>query len=153
MNKNLLMIFVFLLILILIFIFLKYKTDIFDFNKEKILKVIKINNIEIEVEVADTVEKRIKGLSKRESVEEKKGMLFVFKKPGYYPIWMRKMNFPLDIVWINENFEIIDINRDVSPETFPKHFRSSIPCQYVLELKSGATDKYNIKVGDKIYYK
>jgi len=147
------MIFVLFFIFILVFIFLKYKTDIFDFNQEKTFEIIEINKIEIKVEIADTVKKRIQGLSERKSIKEKEGMFFVFKKSNYYSIWMRKMIFSLDIVWINENFEIIDISKNISPESFPKSFRSSVPCRYILELKSGAIDKYNIKIGDKIYYK
>src|SRR3989338_8360738 len=54
-----------------------------------------INGSIISVEVADTQEKRSKGLGGRESLASDSGMLFVFPDSGKYPFWMKGLSFPL----------------------------------------------------------
>ena len=43
----------------------------------------------------------MQGLSERQSLAEDKGMLFLFEKPDHYAFWMKGMEFPLDIIFIN----------------------------------------------------
>ena len=110
-------------------------------------KIIKINDREITAEVADTAETRSKGLSGRGSLQEGTGMLFIFDSPAQYGFWMKDMNFAIDIVWIDDNLRIVDIEKKVTPETFPQVFYPDQPVKYVLELPTGAVDKYQIATG------
>jgi len=57
----------------------------------------------ISVEVADTVEKRSLGLGKRSGLENGWGMLFVFEKRKQHGFWMKGMQFPLDIIWLDNH--------------------------------------------------
>ena len=107
-------------------------------------KIIEINDKEIAVEVAATAETRSKGLSGRGSLEEGTGMLFIFDSPAQYGFWMKDMNFAIDIVWIDEKFHIVDVDKEVSPETFPQVFYPAQEIKYVLELLAGTVDKYRI---------
>jgi len=68
----------------------------------------------ISVEVADTVEKRSLGLGKRSGLENGWGMLFVFEKRKQHGFWMKDMEFPLDIIWL-DNHRIAYILRNVQP--------------------------------------
>lgn len=111
--------------------------------------VIVINNTKIGVELADSPEKITKGLSGRKSLEENKGMLFLFPEPGYYYFWMKEMEFPIDIVYFDEDWTIVDILPKLNPDTFPKTFTSRTPVKYVLEINTGAADRYDLKIGDK----
>lgn len=108
----------------------------------------------IELELADTTAKRTQGLSDRESLCENCGMLFVFQKKQVQSFWMKNMNFPLDIVWIDEDI-IMDISKELPPEgESPQNiYTSNKPVDKVLELNSGYSEKYNLKIGTKITYK
>lgn len=104
----------------------------------------------IELEVADTNEERAKGLSGRENMPSNKGMLFKFDSPGKKCIWMKDMNFSIDIIWLNSDKSITHIEKDVSPNTYPKSFCPSNDSQYVIELNSGVSDAAELRVGQKL---
>ena len=70
-------------------------------------KILKINQINLNIEISDTKAKREQGLSGKEGLAENEGMLFVFEKEGYYGFWMKDMNFPIDIAWLDKNKKII----------------------------------------------
>lgn len=108
-----------------------------------------IGETSITLDIADTDEKRLKGLGGRESIPRDHAMLFVFDKSEEHGIWMKDMMFALDIVWLNEYSEVIYIERKVSPETFPKVFSAGRPSKYVLEFRAGFVERNSIKVGDK----
>jgi hypothetical protein len=74
----------------------------------------------INIEIVETGEDRSRGLSGREGLEPDSGMLFVFESPGRHGIWMRDMNFPIDILWIgresergSQKYVVIDIKHNV----------------------------------------
>ncbi len=108
-----------------------------------------IGETTITLDVVDTESTRIQGLSGRKSMPKNHGMLFVFNEKAQHGIWMKDMNFALDIVWLNEYSEVIYIERNVAPETFPKTFGPQKPSKYVLEFNAGFAAKNGIKIGDK----
>jgi len=117
----------------------------------EILKI-EINGKIFEVEIADIILKRTKGLSGRESLAENQGMLFLFEKSSKRSFWMAGMNFPLDIIWINGN-KIVDISKNIQPPKnieLPAIISPSVEADKVLELSAGAVEKFNIKIGDEI---
>ncbi len=115
-------------------------------------KIIKVNNSYIKVEIADTLNAREKGLSGRKTLLDNTGMLFVFDNPARRGFWMKDMNFAIDIVWIDENYLIVDIDKNVSPRTFPEVFYADRAIKYVLEIPTGFVDKYQIATGTMIQY-
>jgi uncharacterized membrane protein (UPF0127 family) len=100
------------------------------------------------VEIADTDAERTLGLSGRESLAENNGLLFVFETEGYHGIWMKEMNFPIDIAWLDKNKKIIHLEHNVAPETYPKVFNPPTPDLFVLETNAGFFQKFDIKAGD-----
>ena len=100
------------------------------------------------LEVSDNPLERQRGLSFRESLAIDAGMLFVFEKPDKHGIWMKDMNFPLDIIWLDENFKVVNFKKDVSPDTFPTAFTPSSPALYVIETNTGFVDRFSIKIGE-----
>lgn len=112
--------------------------------------VINIGSNSFFVEIADDELTRVKGLSDRKTISSNQGMLFVFEQPGIYGFWMKDMLFDIDIIWIDQNFVINHIEKNISPDTYPKLFYSNTESMYVLELLSGSVDKFNIKIGDKV---
>lgn len=113
---------------------------------------VRIKKVVIEVEVADNFFKQSKGLMFRKRLEENRGMLFVFKRESYPRFWMLGMRFPIDIIWINEEMEIIDITTGANPSFNPyRTYMPKKPCRYVLEVESGFAERNKIEVGMSVH--
>jgi uncharacterized protein len=112
--------------------------------------IIRIGDVSIQVEVANTPQSREKGLSGRSDLGEKGGLLFVFPKVGYHGIWMKDMRFPIDVIWISEDFVVVDITRNLTPDSYPKVFEPSKPVKYALETEVLFAETFNIRVGQKV---
>lgn len=110
-------------------------------------KSLQIGEIVIGVTVASTVGERAQGLSGTEILASDQGMLFVFEKSGFYPFWMKNMHYSLDIIWIDENGLIVDISKNISPDSYPTTYASSLPIRYVLEVNAGFSDLHQILEG------
>jgi len=108
-------------------------------------KVIK----KIDIELADRDSSREKGLMYRKSMEETRGMLFVFPISELHSFWMKNTIISLDIIFVNENKEIVKIHKSTAPYS-QKSIPSEKKSMYVVETVAGFTDKYGIKEGDKI---
>ena len=126
-------------------IFFFYPKKISNSNNEII-----INDLKIKIEVAGDPYSRYRGLSGREELCANCGMLFVFPWQAKQTFVMRRMKFPLDIIWIKGD-TIVKIDKNLPPEgAIPKNFYSSgEPVDYVLEVNGGFTDRNNIKTGDQ----
>lgn len=106
------------------------------------------------VEIAGIPLKRSIGLSTHEILPLNSGMLFVFPDEHIPGFWMKDMNFSLDIIWINSDFEIVGIEKNLQPcvnEENCKIFYPPEKIEYVLEINSGLSDKYGFEKGEKIH--
>ena len=63
--------------------------------------------VKIDIEIADNDYERQLGLMNRESMEELQGMLFIFPAERYQSFWMLNTLFSLDMIFINNNKEIV----------------------------------------------
>lgn len=140
------------IIVIAFFIFFPKIENNFLKNRVNNINYVKIANQIIKVELAISQEDQIQGLSRRISLKDDEGMLFIFQKSGLNYFWMKEMNFPIDIIWINENFQVIFIQEDVQPESFPEIFGPDEKSKYVLEIIAGFVRKNNLSVGDPIEF-
>lgn len=111
-----------------------------------------VNDHNINVWVADTQETRAQGLSGVPRLSEKQGMLFVFDTPNQNGFWMKDMKIALDIIWLNSAQEVVHIEENVTPDTYPESFYPPVPAFYVLEIGAGLAEKLNIKKGDKVSF-
>lgn len=124
-------------------------------HKQMTPSSVTINNIKVFVEVVTGSLATKKGLSGRVSLNQDRGMLFVFNKPDKYRFWMPNMNFPIDIIWIDENYTVVGITENISPEVDLKNPRFYTPpksSQYVLEVNVGFIENHRIKIGDKVIF-
>ena len=112
-----------------------------------IYKNIAMGDSVIKAEIALSEEEKRKGLSGRKFLPEDAGMLFIFDKPNLYVFWMKEMKFPIDIIWIGDNLEIIDITENLNPDSYPRTFFPSKPAQFVVEVNAGWVKKHYIKKG------
>ena len=111
-----------------------------------------VNGQVFNVGVADTSYLQHRGLSGEKSLDTDEGMFFIFQNPGKYGFWMKNMLFPIDIVWIDQNLKIIGIEKNVSPDTYPKTFYPPENVLYVLEISAGRANSSNIKIGDSVNF-
>ena len=109
---------------------------------------ISINGINVTLAIASSDEQRIRGLSGIEKMNENEGMLFLFDKPSKQGFWMNKMNFPIDIIWLNSNNKVVHIEKQLEPcKLFLACpvYNPEVDSLYVIELRSGFADNHSIK--------
>lgn len=109
-----------------------------------------IGGDEFSIEIASSPSQRSLGLSGRESLGTKDGLLFVFQKDGMHEFWMKDMKFSIDMIWLDSNGVIVHIEPSVSPSTFPELFSSQSPARYVLEVNAGVAEQYHLQLGDNL---
>lgn len=117
------------------------------------IRILITDKFKIPVYIADTEEKRTKGLGGLSSIPADYGMFFVFDHSDYHGIWMKDMLFPVDIVWIDENNRIVHIENNISPNTFPKIFTTPVKTKFVLELNANTAETYDLNMGSMIFLK
>ena len=106
---------------------------------------ISVEDKEYTVEIAKTEEERAKGLQNRKSLGDSEGMLFVFDKPQTVGFWMDKTEIPLDIIFIDEDEEVISVYKG---KPFSKEIVEEDDVKYVLEVNQNS----GIKEGDEIEF-
>lgn len=107
------------------------------------MKTIEINNKEYKVKEAKTEKEKAKGLMGITEMPENEGMLFYFDKPQKVSFWMKNTNIPLDIIFINQDEEIISIKQGIPDDETPIIEEN---VKYVLELNvnSGVSEQDDI---------
>ncbi len=111
---------------------------------------IKNKSLLFNVEIADTKEKREKGLMFRTRLDANQGMLFILPKPYLASIWMKNTILSLDIIFISENNIIVDLYREALPLS-EEIYTSEVKTKYILEIKSGLIQKLGIDIGDEVH--
>lgn len=109
------------------------------------MKTITINNKEYKVKVAETEEEKEKGLQGIKELPENEGMLFIYDEPQTVGFWMKDTEIPLDIIFINEDQEVISIYKGKPND---ESIAEEDNVQYVLELNQDS----GVKKGDDIEF-
>ena len=137
------------------------------------------NPISIDIDIADTDEKKAWGLMGRDHLPDNYGMLFVYDKPKHLSVWMFNTSIDLSVAFINEYATITEIKQlkaypeimdparpvrtpkdlELYPYNSPvaKFFRkkgvtSTQKVIYMLEVKQGWFESRGIKPGDKFIW-
>ena len=125
-------------------------------NDSKYLKgYLIIDEYKMFVDIALTDKQKQEGLSVKNSMNENEGMLFFMEEPSKASFWMKNMHFPIDIIWLDENFSIVHIEKELPPCTSAFYCPSYKPLKeslYVLETIDGFANAHHLKVGDKINF-
>lgn len=117
---------------------------------------IRLDNVTLDVQVADTQARMEQGLQFSDPLPYNQGMLFVPSSPEVLPMWMPNMKFALDMIWFDSNGNVLHIEKNVPPCTFadlskcPIYNQNGQPSKYALEVTSGFVDKYNITTNSKL---
>jgi uncharacterized membrane protein (UPF0127 family) len=89
------------------------------------------------------------GLMFRRSLAPDAGMLFDFKTPTNVTMWMKNTLIPLDMLFVDEHGQIIDIHERAVPQSL-EVIAAKGPARYVVELNGGTVARLGIKRGDKV---
>ncbi len=100
--------------------------------------------------LATSIAAQERGLGGRDGLPADEGMLFVFKTPDRYGFWMKDMRFPIDIIWMDAQGQVITVASSVAPSTYPYVFYPAAPTSYVLETAAGFARQYAIATGTVI---
>ncbi|UII75043.1 DUF192 domain-containing protein [Flagellimonas sp. HMM57] len=131
------------------------KTETIGFTKEGSLTVTRSETdsilITLDIEIAESEYETQTGLMYRESMENHQGMLFIFPDVAMHSFYMKNTEFPLDIIYIDENLKIASFQKNAQPfnET---GLPSKVPVKYVLEINAGLSDTWGLEVGDIISF-
>ena len=110
-----------------------------------------VNRDVIDAEVVRSITARTQGLSGRTSLEPNTGMLFVFPETQYPSIWMKDMNFAIDIIFIDADGKVVAIFENASPESYrevpPRIFKTLEASRYVLEVPAGTVADTRLRTG------
>jgi len=124
------------------------------FQKEGTLQFISTTGRSIEkidIEIADDEITRQQGLMWRRSMKEDQGMLFIMESQKPQSFWMLNTYLPLDIIFVNDQFQIVKIRPNTKPQSLDQ-VTSVNPALYVVEVNAGFAQERNLKEGDKIQF-
>lgn len=110
-------------------------------------KPMQIGSTTVMASVAESWMERIKGLSDTPYLPEEIVKLFIFDSSGYHSIWMKDMNYSIDIIWVSEDGVVVHTQSGAAPESFPAMFVPEVPAKYVIETVDGFVAKNNISLG------
>ncbi|GJL63317.1 MAG: hypothetical protein NPIRA04_19710 [Nitrospirales bacterium] len=86
-----------------------------------------------------------------------RGMLFIFRELDYWNFWMKNTKMPLDIIWLDVDWNVVHIESHVpictkTDDSCPR-YRTQKKALYVLELGAGMAERYNINLDSQLTVK
>ena len=98
-----------------------------------------------------TPEEQAEGLMyRKEPLGPNQAGFFMYDRPEMRSFWMKNTYIPLDIVFLNENGEIIGIHLNAKPHS-EESIESPSPAQYVIELDAGEASALALREGDQFF--
>lgn len=94
-----------------------------------------------------------KGLSGRQSIQSGAGMFFVFPSLAKQTMWMPDMNFPLDVVWLDETLSVVHISYGLQPCVTRSNCppaSSNYDVKYAIEMAQGDANTYGFSLGNNL---
>ena len=113
------------------------------------IQKIRIGSKFIDVEVADELHERQRGLMYRKTMDTDHGMLFVYPEAEPRSFWMKNTYIPLSIAYIGSDCKIVHIANMIPLTT--KGVPSVYPAQFVLEMNQGWYEGNSVKIGDTLH--
>lgn len=83
----------------------------------------------------------------RTGLEEGKAILFKFPKERKFRIHTFFVFFSIDLVYLDENFEVLEVKKSLSPFWF---YNPDVKAHNLIELRGGVAESKNVEVGDKL---
>jgi len=100
--------------------------------------------------VAGSIFEKTKGLMYRSFLPDDHGMFFPFLFSSYQVFWMKNVEIPLDIIFINNDLRVRKIcEASADSNMFHKAYWAYGLCKYVVECNRGFCKKHKISAGSK----
>jgi len=112
--------------------------------------IIRIGTIPVILEVADTPLLIEQGLGGRGSLDDRRGMLFVYPSEDRWGLWMKDMRFAVDMMWIDASGHAVTILKHVEAASFPEIFYPTRPARYAVEVTAGFVEAHGIAEGASV---
>ena len=106
---------------------------------------IRLGNQEYNVQEARSIDEKQQGLQGVKELPQDEGMIFYFDQPERVEMWMRDTLIPLDIIFINEDQEVIAVEQgQPNDDTLLSHEDT----MYVVEVNANS----GVKVDDTLEF-
>jgi len=105
-------------------------------------------DLPLEVEIPNTDSKFRLGLMFRESLEQDKGMLFIFEGVGKHSFHMKNTRIPLDIAFVKEDGTIESIKELTPYSSLPVYSDGEV--LFAIEVNRGWFTENDVNVGDAL---
>lgn len=105
--------------------------------------------VQLDLEVAQTDSEKSQGLMYRKTLGEYQGMFFVYQAEVNYSFWMRNTLIPLDMIFLSSDGVVVDIEKNAQPcvtEACP-HYQSDEMFRYAIEVNGRWTDTNKVAIG------
>jgi uncharacterized membrane protein (UPF0127 family) len=125
-------------------------------SRDTLVQVVTPQGTMIVAEVADTTEKRARGLMFLESLPRDRGMLFTFADAQAWTFWMKNTLIPLDIIWMDRDKRIVHVEKNVPGCTRQDdgcpQYQPNEDALYVLELAAGQAEALGLHRGTRLQF-
>ena len=108
-------------------------------------------DLSFEVELADDPEETAVGMMFREGVPEGTGMILLFEQRREAFIYMRNVDFGLDVLYFDTDGEVLAIAHHVQAHS-ERIVNPGFPVQGVLEIGAGEASRLGIQPGDMLQH-
>lgn len=102
--------------------------------------------------VADTDEKRSKGLMFASPLEPDEVALFVFPTTGRHAFWNKNVPFGLSLAFLDENHRVVDV-QDMEAQSMSRCEPNDSNVKFVVEAATGTWDRLGVERGDILDYR
>ncbi|MAT89847.1 MAG: hypothetical protein CMC35_04060 [Flavobacteriaceae bacterium] len=106
---------------------------------------------ELDIEIADDEYQTQTGLMYRTSMQQDRGMLFIFEDERPRSFYMKNTQFALDIIYLDAAQKVVSIQKNAQPMD-PTSLPSEGNAKYVLEVNAGLSDQWNLEKGDMMIF-
>jgi len=105
------------------------------------------------MQIARTLSDKSRGLMNRQSLGRNEGMLFVFGAEWWHVFWMKNVKIPLDLIYLDKNFKIVEIAAKQQPckGLFCPPIIPKAKSKYVIEVNAGTAERLNLWIGDQAH--
>ena len=146
MAKIMIIILVVLMVGLLLFVFYIHETRLLSAYETQ---SIQIGNTELAVYIADTPEKRARGLMEISTLSPCAGMMFLFPDTSIRTFWNKNTLIDLDILWIADGHVVgISTLPAVTQSSNVVTVSSPVATNIVVEVNKGWAEEHGIEVGD-----
>lgn len=100
-----------------------------------------------DVEMMNSFWSRFRGLMFRRKFEEGEALLFEFPRPRKFRIHTFFVFFPIDLIYLDRGWEIVDVKSDLTPWST---YNPGVKGKFLVELPAGVVDQVDVDIGDEL---